>query len=199
VKKFQISYLKKLDIFLVVIYYEKEMFFIFSKKIFSKKNSEKARRGAAFFMAFVFLAPFPLVPEDSASPLKTEDPSLLIGLTLDELFARFGAPKLVYALRGQESWQDDVAFMYADFNAYIFKDRVWQVEVKEAFGVKTGDSRAGVKKKLDELTQGKSTHFDTAIIFSFPSKTWTLLMRINFDQAGDNGKVQAVFIYRADI
>lgn len=141
-------------------------------------------------------------PQAEAQDVKTleQDPSSFIGMTLQELFAQWGAPQAVYAVRGRETWQDDVAFAYKDFDCYIIKDRIWQIAVREAFGVRTGDTRADAKKAFGEKdASGRSAEFDTFILFSLPSKSWGIALRINFDQAGEGGRVQAIFIYRTDI
>jgi hypothetical protein len=128
--------------------------------------------------------------ENTAVPA---DDSALVGLTLKDLFSRFGAPESVYAIRGSEAWQDDVVFVYQNYDFYVYKDHVWQVGVKSAFGVKIGDSRGTVLLALDEE---KRHDFDTCILFPLPSHGWPLMLRLNFDNAE---KTQAIFIYRPDV
>ncbi|MDR3247824.1 MAG: hypothetical protein LBT39_03470, partial [Treponema sp.] len=80
---------------------------------------------------------FSRLPAQSAVP--DGDPEAFIGLTLEGLFARFGVPREVYALRGQEEWQDDVVLVYPQGDFYVFRDRVWQVGVPSAHGIRVGD------------------------------------------------------------
>jgi hypothetical protein len=127
----------------------------------------------------------------SAFSQSFEDPSHLVGLTLESVFSRFGVPKSVYALRGLESWQDDVVFEYEDRDLYIYKDRVWQVGLREAYGVALGDHRAAVMLALGEGCR----NFEDHILFSLPGGGWPLTLRINLNAAGS---VSALFIYRSD-
>ncbi|MDR2534813.1 MAG: hypothetical protein LBD29_02115 [Treponema sp.] len=119
------------------------------------------------------------------------DISSLIGLTLEELFSRFGYPQSVYAVRGIEVWQDDVVFIYAGQDFYIYKNRVWQIEVKAAYGIKIGDPLRSVSRILGEGL----TYFNDYLLFPLPSRAWPLMLRVNFDQSQ---AVSAIFIYRSD-
>ncbi|MDR0561066.1 MAG: hypothetical protein LBG73_00055 [Spirochaetaceae bacterium] len=118
------------------------------------------------------------------------DISSFIGLTLDELFSRFGSPQSVYAVRGLEAWQDDVVFIYNDRDFYVYKNRVWQVGVKAGYGVKIGDSLSVVTQIL-----GNGSYFEGYLLAPLPSRAWPLTLRVNFDK---NQSVSAIFIYRSD-
>ncbi|MDR0876806.1 MAG: hypothetical protein LBN21_02045, partial [Treponema sp.] len=87
-----------------------------------------------FYQTLIFLLLLPVLPplwaqSDTPAGTGETDLSELIGLTLAEVLDRFGAPESVYAVRGVETWQDDVVFMYPDRDLYIYKDRVWQLGV----------------------------------------------------------------------
>jgi hypothetical protein len=118
-------------------------------------------------------------------------PAPLIGLTLEGAIAQFGAPKSVYPIRGLEAWQDDVVFEYDDRDLYIYKDRVWQVGLKTAYGISLGDRRAAALLALGEGYQ----HYDDHILFPLPSRSWPLMLRVNVNAAGT---VSALFVYRSD-
>ena len=121
-----------------------------------------------------------------------DDPVSFIGMKLEELINRFGVPLLVYPSRGREAWQDDVVFVYEQGDFYIYRDRIWQAGLKEAGGVKLGDSRGVVLLVLGSSgmeTQGES------VFYSMNDGAWPLMLRIDFDSAG---KVKAIFIYRSD-
>ena len=119
------------------------------------------------------------------------DPQSLIGLALNELIARFGPPESVHTSRGQEIWQDDVVFVYAGGEFYIFGNRVWQAGLKSACGVSVGDSRPAVT-----LTLGaQATDHGKFLTMPLPSGGWPLALRVNFSAAG---RVSAIFIYRPD-
>jgi hypothetical protein len=134
-------------------------------------------------------------PAGSSAESGTEElqanPALIVGLTLEGVITRFGAPKLVYPVRGLEVWQDDVVFEYEDRDLYIYKDRVWQVGLKTAYGVSLGDRRAAVLLVLGEGYQ----NYDDHILFPLPSRSWPMMLRVNVNAAGT---VSALFVYRSD-
>ena len=124
-----------------------------------------------------------------------DETSALVGMTLSDMFAKYGVPQTVYVSRGVEVWQDDAVFvypaLYGGIECYVYKDRVWQVGVKAAFGVKVGDSRTAAALVLGENRRD----FDNCALYPLAHKAWPLTLRLNFD---DNGKIQAIFIYRPD-
>ncbi|WP_010261393.1 hypothetical protein [Treponema primitia] len=119
------------------------------------------------------------------------DPNAAIGLTLAMVYARFGIPESVYAVRGAEEWQDDVVFVYNDWDLYIYRDRVWQLGLKSAYGINLGDPAGVVSLALGEGVQT----YNGYLLYALPSRSWPLQLRINLDAAG---KVAAIFIYRSD-
>jgi hypothetical protein len=139
------------------------------------------------------MAAVPLWPQRQATGQSLEgDPALLIGFTLTDLIGRFGTPRSVYPVRGLQEWQDDVVFVYDEVDFYIIKDRVWQVGLKSAYFIGSGDSRAAVILSFGEpLSSG-----DDYAVFPLKGNNWPLALRCNFDAVG---KVKAIFIYRLDI
>ena len=119
------------------------------------------------------------------------DPVSLVGLTLDDLIRRFGAPRSVYAARGLEQWQDDVVFVYDQGDFYVYKNRVWQAGFKAARGIKAGDSRAAVSMILGSKAEGRGN----SLFCSLDEQSWPLMMRCDFDK---DGRVQMIYIYRSD-
>jgi hypothetical protein len=119
------------------------------------------------------------------------DPVDAIGLTLEMVYARYGIPESVYAVRGAEEWQDDVVFVYNDGDLYVSKDRVWQVGLKSSHGIRTGDPGGVIPLVLGEGVKTYSGY----ILYALPSRAWPLQMRFTLDAAG---KVAAIFIYRSD-
>ncbi|MDR1929248.1 MAG: hypothetical protein LBQ44_01340 [Treponema sp.] len=126
----------------------------------------------------------------SAQAPANQDPALLIGLTLTELVGRFGTPKAVYPVRGMAAWQDDVVFTYDSGEFYIYGNRVWQLKLPSAYGVKTGDPRGAVVR-----IQGEGKDFEGYTLFQLPSKVWPLILRVNWDASN---RVSGIFIYRSD-
>jgi hypothetical protein len=140
----------------------------------------------------LLIAVFMAQAQETEEHPPAENPADMVGLTLEELHAKFGLPQRVYAARGVEPWQDDVVFVYPSIDCYIFEDHVWQISVQTAYGVKTGDERSQVKT----LLWGKTLDFEDALLFRLPSGSWEMMMRVNFDA---EGKAQAIFIYRSDM
>jgi len=133
---------------------------------------------------------FPLLAQEQA--VKTDESLSLVGMKLAELIERFGAPKAVYAARGNEVWQDDVVFRYDREDFYIFGDRVWQVKVSSAYGVSVNDPKQAALLALGDKAQNRGDH----LLMPLASKDWQLLLRVNFNNAG---LVSAIYIYRQDI
>ncbi|MDR0722850.1 MAG: hypothetical protein LBF75_08715 [Treponema sp.] len=120
-----------------------------------------------------------------------EDVSSFVGLTLEGLITRCGFPQSVYAVRGNETWQDDVVFTYEVGDFYMYKDRVWQIQVKTAYGIKIGDNLTSISWILGEGTQMYSNYF----LIPLRGHPWPLTIRLNFTSAG---LISAIFIYRPD-
>lgn len=120
-----------------------------------------------------------------------EDPAGLIGLTLAETLSRFGPPQAVYPVRGQEEWQDDVVFEYENQDLYVYRDRVWQLGLKTAYGLTLGDPRRLVLLALGERAQV----FSGYILAALPERSWPLKFRVNLDA---QDQVSGLFIYRSD-
>jgi hypothetical protein len=120
-----------------------------------------------------------------------EDPVTVIGMTLAVVYARYGIPESVYAVRGAEEWQDDVVFVYKDWDLYIFQDRVWQVGLKSAYGIRLGDPGGVVSLVLGAGVEV----YNGYMLYPLPSRSWPLQLRIDLDAAG---KVAASFVFRSD-
>ena len=133
----------------------------------------------------------PLWPQSETEGNRKDDPALYIGLTLTDLFQRFGVPRWVYPSRGIEEWQDDVVFVYDRGDFFIYKDRVWQIGLKEAAGIKVGDSRAVVSLVLGS----KAENLGNSVFYTLEQGAWPMMLRCDFDSAD---KVSVIFIYRTD-
>jgi hypothetical protein len=120
------------------------------------------------------------------------DPASLVGASLRDLIAMFGAPQSVYATRGPNTWQDDVVFAYGDWEFYIYRDRVWQISLKAAYGIKTGERRDVIPLVLGNGVQ----IYEDFTLHTYSNRAWPITVRFNTDQ---NGVVTAIFIYRADL
>jgi hypothetical protein len=120
------------------------------------------------------------------------DPASLIGMSLRDLITAFGVPQSVYATRGPNIWQDDVVFAYGDWEFYIYRDRVWQISLKAAYGIKTGERREVIPLVLGNGVQV----YEGFTLYTYSNRAWPIAIRFNTDQ---NGLVTAIFIYRADM
>jgi len=113
-----------------------------------------------------------------------------IGLRLEDLFFRYGAPKTVHAVRGDEDWQDDVVFVYNEGDFYIYRDRVWQIGLKSGYGMKVGDTKASVLLALADNAQDNGDY----LLYPIPGSVWPMSLRVNFN----SGRVSGIFVYRTD-
>jgi hypothetical protein len=113
-----------------------------------------------------------------------------IGLKLEDLFQRFGAPKTVHAARGDEDWQDDVVFIYNEGDFYIYRDRVWQIGLKSGYGVKIGDPKAAALLVFADKAQDNGDY----LLYPITGGAWPLSLRINFTA----GKISGIFVFRTD-
>ena len=132
----------------------------------------------------------PLWPQTMLPEGRQDEPLSYIGMRLDELFRRLGPPQSVYAVRGEEQWQDDVVFKYSEGDFYIYRDRIWQVGLRSAYGMKVGDTRAVALLALGNNVYDQSDY----ILYSFPGGAWPLSLRVNFRE----GLISAIFVYRPD-
>jgi len=144
------------------------------------------------FGLVLLLINFPLTAQTEQA-----DPLSYIGMPLPQLLEMFGPPKAVHAVRGSEVWQDDVVFEYQEGDFYIYKDRVWQVSLKAAYGISLGDSRAAAA-----LIFGNAEDRGNILIWPLPSGgarpthgAWPAALRINLNP---QGLVSAIFVYRSD-
>lgn len=120
-----------------------------------------------------------------------QDPSWLIGATLQSIITQFGSPLAVYAVRGPESWQDDVVFSYDGIDLYWYQNRVWQIGLSEGYGIKKGDKKEAVLAILGEpLIQEESY-----LVFRLPSRGWPLRLRV---QCNEQQVVQSLYVYRPE-
>jgi hypothetical protein len=142
------------------------------------------------FAAFAF-AQEEAVPVELGPIPWARDPEDFIGWTLGDVFAGLGPPNAVYAVRGEEAWQDDVVFVYDGIDLYVSENRVWQAGVQTARGVSQGDPKAAVLFVLGGKAQDGGGH----ILLSVSNRPWPLAIRYNLDAAG---KVRSIYIYRPD-
>jgi hypothetical protein len=145
-------------------------------------------RFSPLYLVFLLTIAIPLWPQAGRS----DDPALLIGLTLNDLIQRFGIPNSVHAVRGLEEWQDDVLFVYDTGDFYILENRVWQIGIKSAYLLREGDPRSAVSLSFGQALRSGTDY----AIFLLQGYNWPLALRFNFDSAG---RVTAIFIYRSDL
>jgi hypothetical protein len=120
------------------------------------------------------------------------DPASLVGASLRDLISMFGAPQSVYATRGPNTWQDDVVFAYGDWEFYIYRDRVWQISLKAAYGIKIGERREVIPLILGNGVQ----IYEGFTLYTYSNRSWPITLRFNTDQYN---LITAIFIYRPDI
>jgi len=140
--------------------------------------------------SLIVLVLFALIANGLFAQTAGADPASFIGSTLADLIGRFGAPKSVYPVRGMASWQDDVVFVYDQIEFFIYGNRVWQLKLQSAYGIKTGDPKRAVS-----LVLGEGKIFEDYTLFQLPSKVWPIMLRVNWDASG---RASGIFVYRSD-
>jgi len=137
------------------------------------------------------------VAETPALSVLPEDPAELLGYTVPGLLAAFGPPGKVYAVRGEEAWQDDVVFFYpAGFSFFLYKDRVWQILVDKTygfpvFGFLPGSSAERIVSALGSPASADETMYEWIL----PAGAWPVRLRGRLDA---NGAIYELYLYRAD-
>jgi hypothetical protein len=144
-----------------------------------------------FFLLALGLFFLPPLRAYSAPEGEITEPETLIGLTLEGLYSRFGVPQAVYAARGQDEWQDDVVLVYPQGDFYVYRDRVWQLGIKAARGIRVGDSREAVLLALGEAAREGEDYF----LLPIYGRSWPITLRVNM---GGAALVAGIFVYRSD-
>jgi hypothetical protein len=148
--------------------------------------------GRAVFLSILILLAFPLWTQEAAPGAAAIDERLtFVGMRLNDLIERFGAPSAVITSRGNEIWQDDVVFQYAEGDFYIYKDRVWQVKLTSVQGISSGDPKQAVMLILGNSADDRGDH----VLSPVTGQNWPLMLRVNFN---NTGRVSAIYIYRPD-
>jgi len=139
-----------------------------------------------------------LAAQGAASPpaLLDDDPAPLLGSKIAETLGRFGPPSTVYAVRGAEAWQDDVAFNYSSgFTFFLYGDRVWQLRLAppyagSIYGLFLGDHS---EKILSTLGQPYERTADS-LVYRLPFRGYPVKLRL----VVANDIIVDVYLYRAD-
>ncbi|MDP3180123.1 MAG: hypothetical protein Q8M76_19580 [Spirochaetaceae bacterium] len=142
---------------------------------------------AILALSFPLLAQ-PTIPENDAAPN--------LGLGLTEALARFGPPTTVFAVRGAESWQDDVVFSYASgFSLFWFGDRLWQIRFAapysgSVYGLSIGDPVEKAYSLLGEPHEAPGGEF----VYRLPYQGYPVRLRLVVKE----GRLADAYLYRAD-
>jgi hypothetical protein len=154
------------------------------------------RRNARIALVTLMLAAC-LAPLAAEAPsILDDDPSSLLGLALDQSFARFGPPASVRAVRGDEAWQDDVAFVYLPgYSLFIFGDKLWQIRLAKPyqgsiFGLFIGDPSDKALSILGQPYESGSGY----LVYRMPYKSYPVKLRLVIQDE----RVVDAYLYRAD-
>lgn len=125
-----------------------------------------------------------------------DDPSALLSLTLETAWNRFGPPKRMISVRGNEPWQDDVAFEYAGGVAiFWYREHLWQIRLSagysgSCFGIFLGD---GPEKALSLLGQPERIQ-ETYLEWRLPYQGYPVRLRA----LTRDGVISELYVYRSD-
>ena len=153
--------------------------------------------------AAIAQSPSPAVPGGPSEPvalpdrvLLPDDPAPLLDLTLEEAWNRLGPPRRILAIRGNEPWQDDVAFEYGDgLSVYWYRDRPWQVRLSagyggSCFGFFLGDPADKALSLLGTPDRSESEFLEWRLPWrGYPAKL-RILTR--------DGRITEAYVYRSD-
>ena len=149
-------------------------------------NKARPRRFTVFCVTMLVTAPlWAQMPQPPQG-----EPLSFVGMTLNELFERFGTPASVYTARGEENWQDDVVFVYNEGDFFIYRNRVWQIGLKSLYGMKIGDAKAVALLTLGDEAQDAGNY----LLCNLSGFGWPLSLRVSLS----DGKVSAIYVYRPD-
>ncbi len=147
-------------------------------------------------------APLALLLVLAASPSQAQnaqplDLPAVVGLTLAEALERFGAPAEVSAVRGEESWQDDVVFFYPQ-HLYLFwyQNRVWQVRLDALYqgvflGLAMGASRSAVTQTLGAPMK----ELPDSLVYQLEERGYPVRLRLYFEEE----RLVDLYCFRADL
>jgi len=128
--------------------------------------------------------------------LLDDDPAPLLGLGLAEAVSLYGPPASVFAVRGEEAWQDDVAFRYAPgYTLFLYGDRLWQLRFAapyagSVYGLFVGDAADKACSLLGEPYE-RGNDF---LVYRMPYRGYPVCLRLDLA----NGRLSDIYVYRAD-
>lgn len=131
-----------------------------------------------------------------ARVLLPDDPAPLLDLSLEEAWNRLGPPRSILAVRGNEPWQDDVAFEYGDgLSVYWYRDRLWQVRLSagyagSCFGFFLGDPADKALSLLGTPDRGESGILE----WRLPWRGYPAKLRV----VTRDGAIAEAYVYRSD-
>jgi hypothetical protein len=151
----------------------------------------------AFILLFFFALSSGVVAQESSPaqysrgaqqrrpPVLEEDPSSLLGMDLNAASALFGFPEAVYAVRGDEPWQDDVVFKYSEgYSFFWFRDRVWQIRFDGNYrGPVFGLFKGNGKDKALSLLGTPLFQTEDSLVFELPDRGYPVRLRVVFAAA----------------
>jgi hypothetical protein len=125
------------------------------------------------------------------------DPAGLLGFNPAQAIGRFGPPDRVFAVRGAEAWQDDVVFEYnGGYSLFLYKDRVWQVGIKEGYkGPVLGFIVGSKAERAASILGSPDLELPGAYEWVLPGEAWPVRLRGVVDAAGS---IYELYVYRAD-
>ena len=132
----------------------------------------------------------------SAPAILSDDPASLLGLDLGESFSRFGPPASAFAIRGDEAWQDDVAFAYsAGYTLFIYGDRLWQLRFTKPYsgsiyGLFLGDASDKALSILGQPYESGAAY----LLYRMPFKSYPVRLRLVLQ----DDRIVDAYLYRAD-
>jgi hypothetical protein len=154
---------------------------------------------SALLAASPALAQGAAVQAPAAAPavaILDDDPAALLGLGIAESISRFGPPASVYSVRGDEAWQDDVAFAYGPgYTLFLYGNKLWQLRFSKPYagsiyGLFLGDDSAKALSVLGQPFEADAS----ALQYRMPYKSYPVKLKL----ALVDDRIVDAYLYRAD-
>jgi len=125
-----------------------------------------------------------------------DDPTCLIGMDPSQALAALGAPREIFAWRGEEPAEDDIVFFYPDFRyVFWFQSRVWQVRFDHRYeGTVLGFSIGMDRDEVLALGEGKLQEAGDSLYLALDTGPYPVRVRL----AMIDDRIADIYVYRSD-
>lgn len=125
-----------------------------------------------------------------------DDPTGLIGMDPSQAYAALGAPREIFAWRGEDPAEDDIVFFYSDFRyVFWFRSRVWQVRFDQRYaGTVLGFSLGMGRGEVLARGEGRLQESDGSLYLALDTGPYPVRVRL----AMVDDRLADIYVYRGD-